>query len=274
MTRLKTRRGQSLVEFALVALVTYMLLAAILTFGRLFFVAQVVQSASNTLAREISVAELAEIEDPADEDYLSSVEDVVNKGKAPNVFDPELLIFDLNDIAAGLTLREHIDQNWPTVNKILSVVMINDGTHFRYPGVKKDPAGVPSGFYIAQSEDGEFVEWIPVVEDFSGGRFRFLPNPEVGGVVAARINYPFHSVSLSAMKKSADVLDENIGNYFEAEEFLPNDKPVYLDPRTELYAGDELLGRQYAWGTQVRPYRHIISGQAVYRREVFVPPAQ
>ena len=48
------RRGQSLVEFAVVALVIYMLLAAILTFGHLLYVAQGLQQAADLAAREIS----------------------------------------------------------------------------------------------------------------------------------------------------------------------------------------------------------------------------
>lgn len=281
------RRGQSLVEFALVAMVTYVLLAAILTFGQLFFTAQVVQSAANTLAREISVAELAEVEDDTDPDYLGSIEDVVNKRKLPDVFDPDLLIFDLALVEPGLTLRQHIDKNWPSVNKILSVVMINDGDYLRYPGATIVSTEDGDRYFIAQAVDGKFTEWIPIVEDFSGDKFRFTPDPATGGIVAARINYPFHSVSFSAMKKSDDILVPNIGNYFEVspklddpeneeanedrEYFESGESPEYLDPRTELYGGEFGLGRQYAWGKQVRPYRHILSGQAVYRREVFVP---
>ncbi|TWT34611.1 TadE family protein [Blastopirellula retiformator] len=283
MTPRIKRRGQSLVEFALVALVTYMLLAAILTFGQLFFTAQVVQSAANTLAREISVAEIPEepeIEDVEDWIYPRNEDSDDIAGRkaafASRVFDPELLIFDVDaNLPAGKTLRQHIDEDWPTVNKMLSVVMINDGTYFRFPGAVRDPMGESPGFYIAQSNDGESVEWIPVVEDFSSGKFPFSPDPETGGIVAARINYPFHSASMSAMRKPEVFGDSNMGEYIEADvtEFDVA-APEPLDPRTELYGGTNGLGRQYAWGTQVRPYRHILSGQAVYRREVFIPPAQ
>jgi hypothetical protein len=50
----RARRGQSLVEFALVALVVYLLLAAILTFGHALYVAQGLQQAADLAAREIS----------------------------------------------------------------------------------------------------------------------------------------------------------------------------------------------------------------------------
>ena len=45
------RRGQSLVEFAVVALVVYMLLAAILTFGQLLYCSQGIQQAADVAAQ-------------------------------------------------------------------------------------------------------------------------------------------------------------------------------------------------------------------------------
>ena len=53
-TTRRNRRGQALVEFAVVSLVVYMLLAAILTFGQMLYSAQGLQQAVDTAAREIS----------------------------------------------------------------------------------------------------------------------------------------------------------------------------------------------------------------------------
>ena len=50
----RDRRGQALVEFAIVALVVYLLLGGILTFGQLFYEGQTVQQAADVAAREIS----------------------------------------------------------------------------------------------------------------------------------------------------------------------------------------------------------------------------
>ena len=50
--------GQSLVEFGLVALVSYLLLAAIIEFGRVLFAAQLVQDAARVGARELSLTPL------------------------------------------------------------------------------------------------------------------------------------------------------------------------------------------------------------------------
>ena len=63
------RRGQSLVEFAVVALVVYMLLAAILTFGHALYVAQGLQTAVDLGAREIARTALPA--DDAFEDLLA-----------------------------------------------------------------------------------------------------------------------------------------------------------------------------------------------------------
>ena len=52
-TRRRNRRGQALVEFAVVSLVVYMLLAAILTFGQMLYSAQTLQQAVDLAAREI-----------------------------------------------------------------------------------------------------------------------------------------------------------------------------------------------------------------------------
>ena len=48
------RRGQALVEFAIVCLAVYLLLAAILTFGQWLYSAQGLQQAVDVAAREIS----------------------------------------------------------------------------------------------------------------------------------------------------------------------------------------------------------------------------
>ena len=52
--RVCNRRGQALVEFAVVCLAVYLLLAAILTFGQWLYSAQGLQQAVDVAAREIS----------------------------------------------------------------------------------------------------------------------------------------------------------------------------------------------------------------------------
>lgn len=64
------RPGQALVEFAVVALVMYLLLAAILTFGHALYVAQGLQTAADLAAREISRTPL-----PADATFEEALDD-------------------------------------------------------------------------------------------------------------------------------------------------------------------------------------------------------
>ena len=53
-TRLPAHRGQALLEFALIFLVIYLLIVAIVEFGRLFSGQQTLQSAVDQAARELS----------------------------------------------------------------------------------------------------------------------------------------------------------------------------------------------------------------------------
>ena len=92
----RTRRGQSLVEFALVALVVYMLLAAILTFGHALYVAQGLQAAVEVGSREISRTPLPAnitLDNPAHDSEPGALhhDDVRSR-----IFDEAFLVIDLN----------------------------------------------------------------------------------------------------------------------------------------------------------------------------------
>ena len=65
----RNRRGQSLVEFAIVSLVVYMLLAAILSFGQMLVLRQTVQQAADVAARELSRTPLPAVPDSQDPLY-------------------------------------------------------------------------------------------------------------------------------------------------------------------------------------------------------------
>jgi hypothetical protein len=279
------RRGQSLVEFALVALALYLILAAILTFGHALYVAQNIQSTADVLAREISRVPL-----PAGTESLQAALDILARDDMPlielemitarqdfrnNVYNEDLLIFNPSDVPSGVSLRRHIETEWPIVNQMLSVVMINDGTTFRYPGVVKDPPGKPPGHYIARTLDLENFDWIPIIEEVGAevSASSFSVSSPQRGLVALRINYPFQAAAMSAMEPVEEWGEPNAGRYIEVDpsEFDEEAPEVLFAPK-ELYGGEYGLGRQYAWGRQVRPYRRVLTGQAVYRREVFSGP--
>ena len=91
------RRGQALVEFAVVSLVVYMLLAAILTFGQILYSAQGLQQAVDVAARELSRTPLpAVVNVPPDPKYGGSALEYVLYGPStdPNLADVRKRVFD------------------------------------------------------------------------------------------------------------------------------------------------------------------------------------
>jgi hypothetical protein len=119
------------------------------------------------------------------------------------------------------------------------------------------------------------------------------------GIVALRINFPFQSDSMSSFRRDPTADDypfeATIGRPNAADDFSvgvsappPPDGTSLTDAGltqtladgTVVYAGtyggQYGLGAQGALGSQamtggrpVRPYRRVISAQAIYRREVF-----
>jgi hypothetical protein len=98
-------------------------------------------------------------------------------------------------------------------------------------------------------------------------------------VAAIRINYPFQAGTLSGFRaeppSADDPLPPNLSNRITAADddvvappppsgtLLPDD-PEEFGP----YAGRYGLGRQLAFGATLRPFRKLISTQALFRREV------
>jgi hypothetical protein len=305
----RARRGQSLVEFALVALVVYLLLAAILTFGHALYVAQGLQTAADLGSREISRTPL-----PADETF----EDLLASGAFDDIYSDDFLVFDLDTLAAGASFFQDVVSTWPPLNQQLAAMMIVDRPDFdgdgiadrrliRYPGALLTDPTTPSGFTVgiplvtSRAADGvETIRWVPVVEEIDT---EDSPNDNTGanpdpfqisspqrGVVALRVNYPFQSASMSSFRENpAGQFEPTLGNPNAADdggvtEANPEDRPGGLTNAQlqggNIYAGT--YGGQYGLGAQgamgsaqltggrpVRPYRRVISAQAIYRREVF-----
>jgi hypothetical protein len=310
-----------LVEFALVALVMYMILAAILTFGHALYVAQGLQQAADLGAREISRMPL-----PAVSTFEDALED---DDVRETIFDDAWLVIDLLAFYQANpdgNVFTDLVPSMPLLNQQLATIMIVDRPDFdgdgtsdewllRYPGAlltRDTPVVAPPGVIYdaavavnytvgipvvsSRASDGvETIRWVPVVEEIQNGTNPdpfSLASPQ-RGIVALRINYPFQSASMSSFRHN-----ESAGDYpFEATigrpnaaddggvtEINPGDRPGDLIAAPmegpELYAGtyggQYGLGAQGAMGSQamtggrpVRPYRRVISAQAIYRREVF-----
>ena len=302
------RSGQAIIEFAVVGIVFYLLLAAILTFGHALYVAQGLQTSVDLASREISRTPLA-----ADDEF----ETVLASGALDAIYSDDYLVFDL-DTLGGQTFFQDVVPTWPTVNQQLATMMIVDRPDFdgdgtidanliRYPGALLTDGTTPTGYTVgiplvtARAGDGvETIRWVPVVEeidteDSPGDNTGTSPDPfrissDQRGLVALRINYPFQSASMSSFRRNAaGPFEPSIGNPNAADdggvvELNAGDRPGNLtgaplsdgNTYSGTYGGQYGLGAQGALGSNaltggqpIRPFRRVISAQAIYRREVF-----
>ncbi|HUG94004.1 MAG TPA: TadE/TadG family type IV pilus assembly protein, partial [Planctomycetaceae bacterium] len=217
----RLRRGSVLVEFALVALVLYLLLAAIITFGHLLYAAQGLQQAADVAARELSRTPL-----PPDATLEQALADPAVQQR---VFSEDFLVVDLDGDpglqAFGGDLLAFV-QTWPAVNQQLFPLMIvdlpdfdGDGTPdvrlLRYPGALLSSPDTPSGFTVGvplvagRDVDGiESIRWVPVLEEMRpadpDAPTPFQITSEQRGLVAVRLNYPYQAAMMSSFRPNPD----------------------------------------------------------------------
>jgi len=318
-------RGAALVEFALVSVVLYLLVAGAIDFGRLMFDADAVQDAARLAARELAVA-------PASAnvtfDYALSCDPASGAPNCPfdlkaRVFDPACLVVDLNDPAVALDI-DGFFAAMPVVNRALRQLMITEPSRpglMRYAGAlvsdgsgaacsavgpngQAAPTGLTVAIPLVNSRDASGVEtitWVPVLQEMRAtldadcpqrGPFSFVyvanaddcgplgtdPVPQ-RGLVAVRVNYPFQAAALTGFRASpptdVDPLPRNVANFIVADDAgvqqtnVPPGDPIEDPGAVGPYAGAFGLGRQLALaGQTVRPFRKVVSAQAIYRREV------
>ena len=259
--RRRGRQGQALVEFSIIALALYLLIAGVLEFGRAIYVAQGLQSAADLLAKELSRDPL-----PAGETFQQALNDATVQ---QNIFNQNLLSVDITgqDLATVVA-------TWPIVNQQLVPLMIvqtvNGHQMLEYPGATADPSG-SGGFVVYQLNDDGSVTSVPVVEEIQSGSFNIASSAH--GVVGVRFNYPFHAAALSSYRYTSSSgsvsLSEAIGQ--NGISSSPVQSPDALQPGQAggPYSGPNGLGQQAAMGVTVAPFSRMISAQAIYRREVF-----
>jgi hypothetical protein len=310
------RRGQALVEFAVVCLVVYMLLAAILTFGQILYSAQAIQQAADVAAREISRTPLPAvptIPTVPTSNYLKYVlydgdwhTDPTLTNLRQRVFDDNLLVLtiDATESGSGITFNGgHPIGDFPLVTQQLLPVMIYDEVGgqklLRYPGALcqsaqqgyASPAGISASGYVVRipvvgtsTTSGGWEYPLEAILDGNGVDGFALNAPTLSGqsgIVALRVNYPYQSATMSGFQPPANpasppgppdnpVVPILAGSGVSSLGSPPGaGSPVVSDFQYGPYAGADGLGQQAAWATTVRPYRSLISAQAIYRREVF-----
>ncbi|MGC4085256.1 MAG: pilus assembly protein, partial [Vicinamibacterales bacterium] len=290
-------RGAALVEFALVSLVLYVMFASTIDFGRLLFSAQGIQDVARLSARELATAPLGAV---------TTFDDALDQTRA-RIYDHDRLVLDITDLddaAVDATVAQ-----WPIVNRALRPLMIVeeiDGRRLlRYPGTLLATPGAPSGFsvaiprIVARGVGGvETLEWLDVVEEVRTDRACPMRGPfslaydsaqdtcgalgadpvaaSQRGLVAVRINYPYQAAAMTAFTPNpGGPFEPTLGTPILADDTgvtapaPPAGTLLNDDGRIGPYAGPYGLGRQLAFGRTVRPYRSVVTAQAIFRREVF-----
>ncbi len=319
----RLERGAALVEFALVSLLLYLLVAGAVEFGRLMFDASAIQDVARLAARELAVAP---IRADATFEYALSCDATADPGclidLRARVFDPACLVVDLDDPAVSAD-PDGFFASMPVVNRALRPLMVSESSRpnlLRYAGallgdatglacsaVGPNGQAAPTGLTVAipliEARDGNGVEsitWVPVLQEIRSAQDADCPargpfsliylanQDECGpldadpladrGLAAVRVNYPYQAATLSGFVPSApsdiDPLPPNIANPIVADDGAVqqnNAAPgaTIDDGGVGPYAGPFGLGRQFALaGRVVRPFRKLISAQAIYRREV------
>lgn len=279
------RRGQVLLEFAVVSFLLTFLLAAMVTFGFLFFGANVVQQAADVGAMELSR----------------------HPFRADGTFDDALVDSGLFD-ESQLVVPVGTDQNsLALINRQLFPLYIYDPDidSLRYPGALAEKDGAPTVLIpvlaapTSATDPQTIGEWRRVVEEVTpssevNGPYAVSSTTTGGllaGTVVLRINYPFQSGAMIAYRQSDSagnaipiteaVGQDEISNVFVAASdttvsnaSLPDGytlAPPAPNPQfgAGVHRGQYGMGELQAFGTLVRPYRKVISAQGIYRREVF-----
>jgi hypothetical protein len=129
---------------------------------------------------------------------------------------------------------------------------------------------------IPQLLSGGGVQWLPVLQETRNatdppecGPFSLIPPtvpctnpPTVNGVVALTINFPFQSGALSSYSSAGNGTQGNFGS------IVTSTDTVSTGADLGAYTGPNGLGNQVVGPLIVRPYRKLLVGQAIFRREV------
>jgi TadE-like protein len=293
--RVRASRGAVLVEFALVALAFYLLVAAIVTFGMLIHTAQVAQDAARLAARELSLTAL-----PAAYTFDQAMASpVVRTG----IFSPDALVVDLDNIPGGVSLDTYV-ASMPDVNRALRPLMIYDEVQttgglrrlLRIPGALIVSATAPSGLTVAvpqvvnvSASGHETIRWLPVVEEVrtdpanpATGPFSVTSTAPVQGVVAIRINIPSQSSAMGSFITQTPTYAPNMDHPVLADDagvtaINAAPGPLAGAPSTTGFGANDGvygLGHVEALAKQIRPFRRVVTAQAFFRREVFTEQSQ
>ncbi|MCG8651500.1 MAG: pilus assembly protein [Pirellulales bacterium] len=293
------RQGQALVEMAFLIPLVVIIIGATISFGLFFFHANVLQQAVDVAAQEIARFPRGATRELGLGD-LSAADTTVmyDADFRAQIYDERFLVIDDTEwdqsTPFGGDFTAYMDQ-LPLLNRLLATTMVRDetigGGVTRFPGaiVSNDLTGeqtvlIPIIGYDRATGAESLIEWVAPVEEIR-------PNNGQGpysisavntaaafspGMVALRINYPAQSTTLInrtgddgeviIAANDAALADGNTGTNYS---LVVGAESGVAD--TTIHSGRFGLGRQAALlrAGGVRPYRKVISVQAIYRREVF-----
>lgn len=294
------RKGQSLLEMAFLIPLIVILIGATISMGFFFYQANVLQQAVDTTAQEIARFPFAATGQLGLGDLGADFTDtnllMNQEAFKAQIYDERFLIIPDADWEAAPyngSFRDYVAQ-LPLLNRLLTQVMVRDETDAggvtRYPGAivantitDEMTVLIPIVEYAGNGAE-TIVQWVAPVEEIRPGgnegpysltasntASSFMP-----GMVALRINFPAQSTTLinrvgaaGQVVVEADdsaVADGNVGTVYS---LVVPDEAGPAD--TSIHSGRYGLGRQAALflASGVRPYRKVLSVQAIYRREVF-----
>jgi len=276
-----------LAEFAVVSIVLFLMLSTILSFGMILLQANVAQQAADVCAREIAKYPL-----PFDAQLPLSLVDQANPGTAVDIsqiYREDFLYVDAESLG-GQSFTDYMTSA-PLVNRLLAPAMIFDTSlqAYRFPGAVVLHDDVKTVLVPMVNVSTNEITWHLPVEEvlFSGNVSQCNATPQldldgfVAGAIVIRVNIPVQSSVMTGFQKPVDQGGD--GSPIEADDtavianlpagysFVVEDNAGFDEDGNQIHGGKYGLGRQFAFAKNVRPYREVVSGQAIYRREALLP---
>ena len=298
VARRTQRSGQALLEFAFILPLLAVIVGATLSFGLFFFQANALQQAVDVAAQEIARMPFPPTAELGLGDLNAANTTVMyDTDFRSQIYDEQFLVIHQSEwdhsTAFNGDFQAYVD-TLPLLNRLLATVMIRDDSlaigSVRYPGavVTNNSTGeetvlVPLIGYNADGSES-LIEWVAPVEEIRPGNgqgpFSLTATNSavsfVPGMVALRINYPAQSTTLVNRTGSRGqvIIEADDSSLTDGDTGSNYSLAVTAESgpaNTTIHSGRYGLGRQAALFVQsgIRPYRKVMSVQAIYRREVF-----
>ena len=292
------RFGSALVEFAFLLPLLTVIIGATLSFGMFFYQANSLQQAVDVAAQEISRMPFAPTAQLGLGDLDAANTTVMYDATfQTQIYNEQYLVIHDSEWDTSTSFngdfQAYVD-TLPLLNRMLATVMVRDNSYgsgvTRYPGAvvtnsitSEESVLIPIiGYNAAGTET--LVEWVAPVEEIrpGGGQGPFSVTATnsaasfVPGMVALRINYPAQSTTLVNRTGSRGqvIIEADDSSLTDGDTGSNYSLAVAAESGTAdttIHSGRYGLGRQAALfvETGIRPYRKVMSVQAIYRREVF-----